>query len=214
MMELARYIDHTLLRADAQKKDLDRLLMEAKEYRFAAVCVSPIRVSYAAARLAGTGVRVCTVVGFPQGATPTEVKVCEAKKAVADGAEEVDMVIPVGMLKDGETDYVQRDIPAVVGAVRGKARVKVIIECALLTDAEKRTACRLAKEAGADFVKTSTGYAAHGATVEDVRLMRAAVGDAMGVKAAGGIRTRADADAMIAAGATRIGTSCGVDIMG
>ncbi|EKU71080.1 deoxyribose-phosphate aldolase [Selenomonas sp. F0473] len=213
-MELAKCIDHTLLKTDARQADLDKLLAEAKAYKFASVCVSPIRAAYAAHRLAGTGVKVCTVVGFPQGATPTEVKVFEARKAVEDGAEEIDMVIAVGMLKDGDEDYVKKDIAAVVNAVKGKAIVKVIIECCLLTDEEKRTACRLAKAAGADFVKTSTGFAAHGATVEDVRLMRETVGPAMGVKAAGGIGSRADAEAMIAAGATRIGTSRGVDIVG
>ena len=213
-MELAKCIDHTLLKTDARQADLDKLLAEAKAYKFASVCVSPIRAAYVAHRLAGTGVKVCTVVGFPQGATPTEVKVFEARKAVEDGAEEIDMVIAVGMLKDGDEDYVKKDIAAVVNAVKGKAIVKVIIECCLLTDEEKRTACRLAKAAGADFVKTSTGFAAHGATVEDVRLMRETVGPAMGVKAAGGIGSRADAEAMIAAGATRIGTSRGVDIVG
>ena len=171
-------------------------------------------MAYAAHRLAGTGVAVCTVVGFPQGATPTEVKVFETQKAIADGATEVDMVIAVGMLKDGDEDYVKKDIAAVVSAAKGKALVKVIIECCLLTDEEKKIACRLAKEAGADFVKTSTGFSTHGATVEDVRLMRETVGAEMGVKAAGGVSSRADAEAMIAAGATRIGTSRGVDIVG
>lgn len=212
-MDMAKYIDHTMLRTEARQGDIDKLIAEAKAYRFAAVCVSPVWVSYAAARLAGTGVKVCTVVGFPQGAAATEVKAFEAKKAVEDGAEEVDMVIPVGFLKDGAYDYVEQDIAAVVAAVHGKALVKVIIETCLLTDEEKRVACRRARAAGADFVKTSTGFAAHGATAEDVRLMRETVGPAMGVKAAGGIRTRADAEAMIAAGATRIGTSCGADIV-
>lgn len=213
-MELAKCIDHTLLRTDARKEDLDKLLTEAKAYRFASVCVSPIRVAYAAHRLAGTGVAVCTVVGFPQGATPTKVKVFETQKAIADGATEIDMVIAVGMLKDGDEDYVKKDIAAVVSAAKGKALVKVIIECCLLTDEEKKIACRLAKQAGADFVKTSTGFSTHGATVEDVRLMRETVGAEMGVKAAGGVSSRADAEAMIAAGATRIGTSRGVDIVG
>ena len=206
-MELAQCIDHTLLRTDARKEELDKLLTEAKAYGFASVCVSPIR-------LAGTQVKVCTVVGFPQGATPTAVKVFETQQAIADGATEVDMVIAVGMLKDGDEDYVKKDIAAVVSAAKGKALVKVIIECCLLTDEEKKIACRLAKEAGADFVKTSTGFSTHGATVEDVRLMRETVGAEMGVKAAGGIGSRADAEAMIAAGATRIGTSRGVDIVG
>ena len=212
-MELAKYIDHTLLRTDAQRADVAKLIEEAKAYHFASVCVSPIWVSYVSEALRDTGVKTCTVIGFPQGATPSAVKAFETKQAVADGADEVDMVIAVGRLKDGDDAYVKADIEAVVRAAGGKALTKVIIETCLLTDEEKRRACLLAKEAGADFVKTSTGFAAGGATAADVRLMRESVGEAMGVKAAGGIRSRADAEAMLAAGATRLGTSSGVKIV-
>ena len=212
-MELAKYIDHTLLRTDAQRADVAKLIEEAKAYHFASVCVSPIWVSYVSEALRDTGIKTCTVIGFPQGATPSVVKAFETKQAVADGADEVDMVIAVGRLKDGDDAYVKADIEAVVRAARGKALTKVIIETCLLTDEEKRRACLLAKEAGADFVKTSTGFAAGGATAADVRLMRESVGEAMGVKAAGGIRSRADAEAMLAAGATRLGTSSGVKIV-
>jgi len=212
-MDLAKMIDHTLLKTDAQKADLDKLLNEAKAHRFASVCVSPIWVSYAAERLKGSGVKTCTVIGFPQGATPTEVKAFEARQAIADGAEEVDMVIAVGRLKDRDDDYVRDDIKGVVAVAKGKALTKVIIETCLLTDEEKVTACRLAKEAGADFVKTSTGFSTGGATVADVRLMRETVGADMGVKASGGVRSRADAEEMVAAGASRLGTSSGVKII-
>ena len=212
-MELAKYIDHTLLKTDAQRADVAKLIEEAKAYHFASVCVSPIWVSYVSEALRDTGVKTCTVIGFPQGATPSAVKAFETKQAIADGADEVDMVIAVGRLKDGEDAYVKADIQAVVQAARGKALTKVIIETCLLTDEEKRRACLLAKEAGADFVKTSTGFAAGGATAADVRLMRESVGEAMGVKAAGGIRSRADAETMLAAGATRLGTSSSVKIV-
>ena len=212
-MELAKYIDHTLLRTDAQKADVAKLIEEAKAYHFASVCVSPIWVSYVSEALRDTGVKTCTVIGFPQGATPSAVKAFETKQAVADGADEVDMVIAVGRLKDGDDAYVKADIEAVVQAAGGKALTKVIIETCLLTDEEKRRACLLAKEAGADFVKTSTGFASGGATAADVRLRRESVGETMGVKAAGGVRTRADAEAMLAAGATRLGTSSGVKIV-
>ena len=212
-MGLAKYIDHTLLKTDAQRADVTKLIEEAKAYHFASVCVSPIWVSYVSEALRDTGIKTCTVIGFPQGATPSAVKAFETKQAVADGADEVDMVIAVGKLKDGDDAYVKADIEAVVRAARGKALTKVIIETCLLTDEEKRRACLLAKEAGADFVKTSTGFAAGGATVADVKLMRESVGEAMGVKAAGGVRTRADAEAMLAAGATRLGTSSGVKIV-
>ena len=212
-MELAKYIDHTLLKTDAQRADVMKLIEEAKAYHFASVCVSPIWVSYVSEALRDTGIKTCTVIGFPQGATPSAVKAFETKQAVADGADEVDMVIAVGKLKDGDDAYVKADIEAVVRAARGKALTKVIIETCLLTDEEKRRACLLAKEAGADFVKTSTGFAAGGATAADVKLMRESVGEAMGVKAAGGVRTRADAEAMLAAGATRLGTSSGVKIV-
>ena len=212
-MELAKYIDHTLLRTDAQRADVAKLIEEAKAYHFASVCVSPIWVSYVSEALRDTGIKTCTVIGFPQGATPSAVKAFETKQAVADGADEVDMVIAVGRLKDGDDAYVKADIEAVVRAAGGKALTKVIIETCLLTDEEKRRACLLAKEAGADFVKTSTGFASGGATAADVRLMRESVGETMGVKAAGGIRSRADAEAMLAAGATRLGTSSGVKIV-
>ena len=212
-MDLAKHIDHTLLRTDAQRADAAKLVEEAKAYHFASVCVSPIWVSFVSEALRDTGVKTCTVIGFPQGATPSAVKAFETKQAIADGADEVDMVIAVGKLKDGDDAYVKADIEAVVRAARGKALTKVIIETCLLTDEEKRRACLLAKEAGADFVKTSTGFAAGGATAADVRLMRESVGESMGVKAAGGIRSRADAEAMLAAGATRLGTSSGVQIV-
>ena len=212
-MELAKCIDHTLLKTDARRADLERLVEEAKAYHFASVCVSPIWVSFAAHALQGSGVKTCTVIGFPQGATPSEVKAFETKRAIADGAEEVDMVIAVGKLKDGDDAYVKADIEAVVAATKGKAVTKVIIETCLLTDEEKRRACLLAKEAGADFVKTSTGFSTGGATAADVKLMRESVGEDIGVKASGGVRSRADAEAMIAAGATRLGTSSGVKIV-
>ena len=212
-MELAKYIDHTLLRTDARRGDVEKLVEEAKAYHFASVCVSPIWVAFAAQALRGSGVRTCTVIGFPQGATPSAVKAFETKQAIADGAEEVDMVIAVGRLKDGDDAYVKADIEAVVAAAKGKALTKVIIETCLLTDEEKRRACRLAKEAGADFVKTSTGFSVGGATAADVKLMRESVGEGVGVKASGGVRSRADAEAMLAAGATRLGTSSGVQIV-
>ena len=212
-MGLAKYIDHTLLKTDAQRADVTKLIEEAKAYHFASVCVSPIWVSYVSEALRDTGIKTCTVIGFPQGATPSVVKAFETKQAVADGADEVDMVIAVGRLKDSDDAYVKADIEAVVQAAGGKALTKVIIETCLLTDEEKRRACLLAKEAGADFVKTSTGFSTGGATAADVRLMRESVGETMGVKAAGGIRSRADAEAMLAAGATRLGTSSGVKIV-
>lgn len=212
-MDYAKMIDYTLLKTDAQKKDLDKLLLEAKKYNFMSVCVSPIWVKYAAEQLKDTNVKVCTVIGFPQGATPTEVKVFETKNAIENGATEVDMVIPVGVLKDKDYIAVENDIRAVVEAAKSKALTKVIIETCLLTDEEKIMACKLSKSAGADFVKTSTGFSTAGATVKDIRLMRETVGEQMGVKASGGVRSREDADAMIKAGATRIGTSNGVKIV-
>lgn len=212
-MDYAKMMNHTLLKTDAQKKDLDKLLLEAKKYNFMSVCVSPIWVKYAAEQLKDTNVKVCTVIGFPQGATPTEVKVFETKNAIENGATEVDMVIPVGVLKDKDYIAVENDIRAVVEAAKSKALTKVIIETCLLTDEEKIMACKLSKSAGADFVKTSTGFSTAGATVKDIRLMRETVGEQMGVKASGGVRSREDADAMIKAGATRIGTSNGVKIV-
>lgn len=211
-MNFAKMIDHTLLKTDATKVEVDKLLSEAKEYEFASVCVSPIWVKYAHEVLKDSPVKVCTVIGFPQGATPTVVKAFETKNAIENGADEVDMVIPVGFLKDKDYDYVRNDIKGVVEAANGKL-TKVIIETCLLTDEEKVVACKLAKEAGADFVKTSTGFSTGGATVHDVKLMRETVGPKMGVKASGGVRDKADAEAMVEAGATRIGTSHGVAIV-
>lgn len=213
MKNLAKYIDHTNLKADAAKEDILKLADEAKEYGFASVCINPCWVSAAAQRLQETDVRVCTVIGFPLGAATSAVKVFETKDAIENGAAEVDMVINVGALKGGLDAYVLEDIQAVVQAANQKALVKVIIEACLLTDEEKIRACRLAVRAGADYVKTSTGFQAGGATVQDVRLMRRTVGPHTGVKAAGGIHSLAEAKAMIAAGATRIGASAGVKIM-
>ena len=212
-MDYAKMIDHTLLKTDAQKKDLDKLLLEAKKYNFMSVCVSPIWVKYAAEQLKDTNVKVCTVIGFPQGATPTEVKVFETKNAIENGATEVDMVIPVGVLKDKDYIAVENDIRAVVEAAKSKALTKVIIETCLLTDEEKIKACELSQKAGADFVKTSTGFSTGGATVHDVALMRKTVGEDMGVKASGGIHTHEEAMAMINAGASRIGASAGVKLL-
>jgi deoxyribose-phosphate aldolase len=212
--DLARYIDHTLLRPDASASDIDRLCDEAAEYGFAAVCVNPAWVRRAAERLRGTNVAVASVVGFPFGATPSDVKAFEARRVIRDGAREVDMVINVGALKSGLYDLVREDIARVSDACHeGGAANKVIIEAALLTDEEKVIVCSLAKQAKADMVKTSTGYAKGGATVFDVALMRETVGPKMGVKAAGGIRTADDVQDMIAAGATRIGASAGVSIV-
>jgi deoxyribose-phosphate aldolase len=212
--DLARYIDHTLLRPDATAADIDRLCAEAKEYGFAAVCINPTWVRRAAEILRGTDVAVASVIGFPFGATTTDVKALEARRAIRDGASEIDMVINIGALKSGLHDEVREDIARVSDACReAGAANKVIIEAALLTDEEKVVACQLAKQAKADFVKTSTGYASGGATVFDVALMRETVGPRMGVKAAGGIRTAEDVQEMIAAGATRIGASAGVKIV-
>lgn len=212
-MNYAKLIDHTLLKTDAVKEDLDKLLAEAKKYDFMSVCVSPIWVEYAYQQLKDTDVKVCTVIGFPQGATPTAVKVFETENAIENGATEVDMVIPVGLLKGKDYDAVKKDIEGVVNAAKGKALTKVIIETCLLTDEEKVIACKLSKEAGADYVKTSTGFSTGGATVEDIKLMRETVGPEMGVKASGGVRSKEDAEAMVKAGATRIGTSNGVGIV-
>jgi deoxyribose-phosphate aldolase len=213
-MDFAKMIDHTLLKTDAKRADLERLCQEAMQHEFASVCVSPLWVSYAAEKLQQSKVKVCTVIGFPQGTATTQVKAFEALKAIEAGAQEVDMVIAVGLLKDGEDNLVEADIKAVVEAAKGKALVKVIIETCLLTDEEKIRACKLAKNAGADFVKTSTGFSTGGANVHDVKLMREAVGDKMGVKASGGVGNAAEAAAMVAAGATRLGTSHGLEIVG
>lgn len=211
-MKLNKFIDHTLLKQDASLAQIEHLLAEAKEYDFASVCVNPTWVATAAEALKDTDVKVCTVVGFPLGANTPAVKAFETKDAIANGADEIDMVINVGALKSGDLDLVETDIRAVVEA-SGDKLVKVIIEACLLTDEEKVTACRLAQKAGADFVKTSTGFSTGGATVADVALMRQTVGPVMGVKAAGGARSYADAVAFVEAGATRIGTSSGVAIL-
>ncbi|KYC65392.1 MAG: deoxyribose-phosphate aldolase [Heyndrickxia coagulans] len=212
MANLAAYIDHTLLKPEATEKDILKLTAEAAQYHFASVCIHPYWVKLAARELAGTGVKVCTVIGFPLGATTAETKAFETKKAIGDGADEIDMVINIGALKSGNTEAVEADIRAVVEAAQGKL-VKVIIETCLLANEEKELACRLSVKAGAHFVKTSTGFSTGGATVEDVKLMRQTVGDKAGVKASGGIHTKAEAEAMIEAGATRIGASSGVKIV-
>ncbi|MBM7687541.1 deoxyribose-phosphate aldolase [Enterococcus ureilyticus] len=212
-MELNQMIDHTILKADAKEEDVLRIIEEAKKYEFFSVCINPCWVALAKEHLAGTSVAVCTVIGFPLGANTSEVKAYEATDAINNGATEVDMVINVGALKSKQYKKVLKDIQAVVDAAKGQALVKVIIETALLTDEEKIKVCELAKEAGADFVKTSTGFSTGGATVADVKLMRETVGPDMGVKASGGIHNEAQAKAMIDAGATRIGTSAGVAIM-
>ncbi len=211
---LARIIDHTLLKPEATIDDIRRLCDEAREYAFASVCVNPCHVTLCARLLSGSGVRVCTVIGFPLGANTSHVKSLEAEQAVRDGAGEVDMVINVGALRSGDLDVVSQDIRSVVDvAHRAGALTKVIIESALLTDAEKETACRLAVQAGAEFVKTSTGFSRGGATPADVALMRRVVGPSVGVKAAGGIRTRDNALAMVRSGATRIGASASIQIV-
>ncbi|KYD32937.1 deoxyribose-phosphate aldolase [Parageobacillus toebii] len=210
---IAKMIDHTLLKADATKAQIVKLCEEAKQYGFASVCVNPTWVATAAELLKGTDVKVCTVIGFPLGANTPETKAFETKNAIENGAAEVDMVINVGALKDGNDDLVERDIRAVVDVAKGKALVKVIIEACLLTEEEKVRACQLAVKAGADYVKTSTGFSTGGATPEDVALMRKTVGPNIGVKASGGVRDMQSAEAMIQAGATRIGTSSGVSIV-
>ncbi|AFC31441.1 DeoC [Paenibacillus mucilaginosus 3016] len=212
-MNLAGMIDHTLLKADATQAEITKLTEEAKKYTFASVCVNPTWVAYAAEQLAGTKVKVCTVIGFPLGASTPAVKAFEAADAIANGATEVDMVINIGALKDGNNELVERDIRGVVEAAKGKALVKVIIETSLLTDEEMVRACELSVKAGADFVKTSTGFSTGGATPEDVALMRRTVGEGTGVKASGGVRSREDMLKMVEAGATRIGASSGVKIM-
>ena len=208
----AAMIDHTLLKADATRDQIEKLCAEAKKYVFASVCVNPTWVKYSAELLAGTEVKVCTVIGFPLGASTSAVKAFETKDAIANGATEIDMVINIGALKNGEYDVVRDDIKAVVDAANGTL-VKVIIETCLLTDEEKVKACELAVEAGADFVKTSTGFSTGGATAEDIALMRKTVGPDLGVKASGGVRNLEDMKKMIENGATRIGASSGVAIM-
>ena len=208
----AAMIDHTLLKADTTRPQIEKLCEEAKKYVFASVCVNPAWVKYSAELLAGTEVKVCTVIGFPLGASTSAVKAFETKDAIANGAGEIDMVINIGALKNGEYDLVRDDIKAVVDAANGTL-VKVIIETCLLTEEEKVKACQLSVEAGADFVKTSTGFSTGGATAEDIALMRKTVGLDLGVKASGGVRSLEDMKKMIDNGATRIGASSGVAIM-
>ena len=211
-MDIAKYIDHTVLAADARKEKIESLCKEAYQHGFASVCVNSCWVSMAAKLLEGTEVKVCTVVGFPLGAMDSVSKADEARNAVRNGADEIDMVINIGFLKSGMYDEALEDIREVRKATEGKT-LKVIIETCLLTDEEKRKACELSEEAGADFVKTSTGFSTGGATVEDVALMKSVVGDRLLVKASGGIRDYKTAKAMIEAGASRIGASAGVRIV-
>ncbi|MBF8807177.1 MAG: deoxyribose-phosphate aldolase [Enterococcus lacertideformus] len=212
-MELNRMIDHTILKADASQDDVMRIIEEAKKYHFYYVCINPAWVALAKEQLKGEPVAVCTVIGFPLGANTSETKAFETANAIENGADEVDMVINIGEMKSKQYEKVQKDIEAVVEAAKDRVLVKVIIETALLSQDEMIKACELAKAAGADFVKTSTGFSTGGAKVEDVCLMRETVGPEMGVKASGGIHNEADDQAMVAAGATRIGTSAGVSIM-
>lgn len=213
MTKIEKYLDHTVLKPESTDLDIQKACLDAKKYDFKAVCIQPMWVKYTADMLKGTDVNTCTVIGFPLGANTSDVKAYEAKQAVKDGAVEIDMVINIGALKSEDFSLVHDDIKAVVDAVKGKAIVKVIIETCLLTETEKVRACEISKRAGADFVKTSTGFSTGGATVEDIKLMRETVGKEMGVKASGGVRSLEDATAMIEAGATRIGTSNGVAII-
>lgn len=210
--DMARMIDHTILKPEADEESVIKLCEEALEYNFASVCVNPTNIPLAAKILKNSEVKVCTVIGFPLGATTTKVKAFETVEAIADGAEEVDMVINIGKLKSKNFDFVKKDVEAVVKSAKGKALVKVIIETCLLTDEEKVIACKLAKEAGADFVKTSTGFSTGGAKAHDIKLMKETVGDEMGVKASGGVRTYEDAVTMIESGASRIGASASIAI--
>ncbi|KAA2278254.1 deoxyribose-phosphate aldolase [Staphylococcus haemolyticus] len=211
-MNYAKFIDHTLLKPESTRQQIDQIIDEAKEYNFKSICVNPTHVKYAAERLNDSDVLVCTVIGFPLGANTTATKIFETEDAIKNGASEIDMVINIGALKDGRFEDVQKDIEGVVGAANGKT-VKVIIETVLLSDEEKVKASELAKAAGADFVKTSTGFAGGGATPEDVKLMKDTVGDELEVKASGGVRSLEDFNKMIDAGATRIGASAGVQII-
>jgi deoxyribose-phosphate aldolase len=214
-IDMAKYIDHTALKPETTAADIDALCQEAEQYQFASVCVNPSWVKRAAAELRGSDVKVCSVIGFPLGAATSEIKAMEARRAIRDGAREVDMVINIGALRSGDYETVGTDIEKVVdSAHEAGAIVKVILETALLTDEEKVIASSLARKAKADFVKTSTGFSGGGATVYDVALMRETVGPDMGVKASGGVRTASDVEDMIAAGATRIGASAGVQIVG
>ncbi|MCM2531593.1 deoxyribose-phosphate aldolase [Neobacillus pocheonensis] len=206
-------IDHTLLKPDASKQQIETLCQEAREYKFFSVCVNPTWVRTSKELLKDSGVKVCTVIGFPLGATTTETKAFETKNAIDHGAEEVDMVINIGALKDKNDEFVENDIRAVVKEAKGRALTKVIIETSLLTTEEKIRACELAVKAGADYVKTSTGFSTGGATLEDIELMRKTVGPNIGVKASGGVRSTEDAENMMEAGATRIGASSSVAIL-
>lgn len=210
--ELAKFIDHTILKPEATREQVTVLCNEAKQYGFASVCVNPSNIEISSELLKGTDVKVCTVIGFPLGANQTVVKAFEAEAAIKSGATEVDMVINIGKLKDKDYDFVLKDIKAVVEKAKGKALTKVILETCLLTKEEIEMACKLSVEAGADFVKTSTGFSTAGATAEDVALMRKCVGLKLGVKASGGIRTYEDATLMIEAGASRIGASASIKI--
>lgn len=210
---IAALIDHTLLKQDATKNQIEKLCEEAKTYTFASVCVNPTWVSLSASLLKESPVKVCTVIGFPLGASTSAVKAFETSDAIENGADEIDMVLNVGALKDQDYNLVQKDIEAVVNAAKGKAIVKVILETCLLTNEEIIKASELSKAAGADFVKTSTGFSTGGATIEAVKLMREAVGPELGVKASGGVRNLADVEAMVEVGATRIGASSGVEIV-
>ncbi|UJL44882.1 deoxyribose-phosphate aldolase [Virgibacillus sp. NKC19-16] len=211
--ELAKYIDHTALKPDTTKETIKQIVDEAREYEFASVCVNPYWVPFCYENLKDTSIKICTVIGFPLGATSTASKVFETEQAIKDGATEVDMVINVGELKSKNDEAVQADIKSVVSAAKDRALTKVIIETSLLSNDEKIRACKLAKEAGADFVKTSTGFSGGGATVEDIKLMRQTVGSEMGIKASGGVRDNKSTIEMIDAGATRIGASSGIEIV-
>lgn len=212
-MNINKLIDHTALKPNTNKESILKLIAEAKTYDFASVCVNPCWVALAHQELKNTDIKVCTVIGFPLGANTTEVKVFETKDAIEKGAQEIDMIINIAMLKDKEYDYVENEIHQIVEAAKDKAIVKIIIETCLLTDEEKIKACELSQKAGADFVKTSTGFSTGGATVHDIALMRKTVGAEMGVKASGGVHTHEEALAMVEAGATRIGASAGVKLL-
>ena len=211
--QIARYIDHTLLKPEASLSDIGKLCLEAVDYGFASVCVNPCNVEAAYAGVADSQVRVCTVIGFPLGAGTTAAKVFEAEDAVSSGAQEVDMVMNIGRFKEKKFEYVQKDISAVAASVKGKAVLKVIVETGFLSDREVKRACEIVRDAGADFIKTSTGFSKGGATVEHVKIMKGVMGDQIGIKASGGVRNYEQALAMIAAGATRIGTSAGIEIV-
>ncbi len=213
-MDLVKYIDHTILAPNATEEQVEKIISEALEYGFASVCINPYWVKKVAQGLADSDVKVCTVIGFPLGANKTSIKVSEAKEAIADGSDELDMVINIGELKAKHYDVVKADIKAVVDVCHAESKlVKVIIEACLLTDEEKIKACELSKEAGADYVKTSTGFSTGGATVADIELMRKTVGPDIGVKASGGIHSKEEALALIEAGASRLGASAGVKIV-